>query len=52
MKKLSQTEAKLKKSVAHKKNRVTSLKQTQLFFVNFLEYLPLFLNYNVHEESA
>ena len=32
-------------------NRITSFKQTYLFFVHFLECLPLFLDNNVHEES-
>ena len=32
-------------------NRITSLKQTHLFFVHFLEYLLLFSDDNVDEES-
>ena len=32
-------------------NSITSLKQTHLFFVHFLEYFLLFLNDNVDEES-
>ena len=32
-------------------NHITSLKQTKLFFVHFLEYLLLFLDDNVDEES-
>ena len=32
-------------------NHITSLKETHLFFVHFLEYLLLFLNDNVDEES-
>ena len=32
-------------------NHITSLKQTDLFFVHFLEYLLLFLDSNVDEES-
>ena len=32
-------------------NRITSLTQTHLFFVHFLEYLLLFLDGNVDEES-
>ena len=31
-------------------NHMTSFKQTYLFFVHFLEYIPLFLNDNVDEE--
>ena len=32
-------------------NPITSLKQTHLFFVHFSEYLLLFLDENVDEES-
>ena len=32
-------------------NHLTSLKQTDLFFVHFLEYLLVFLDDNVEEES-
>ena len=32
-------------------NHITSLKQTQLFFVHFLEYFLLFLDENVDEKS-
>ena len=32
-------------------NHITSFKQTYLFFVHFLEYLLLFLDNNVSEES-
>ena len=32
-------------------DHITSLKQTHLFFVHFLEYLFLFLDGNVDEES-
>ena len=32
-------------------NHITSLKQTNLFFVHFLEYLLLFLDDNVNEKK-
>ena len=32
-------------------NHITSLKQTHLFFVHFLDYLPLFLDDNMNKES-
>ena len=32
-------------------NHIISFKQTYMFLVHFLEYLPLFLYDNVHEES-
>ena len=32
-------------------NSITSLKQTHLFYVHFLDYLLLFLDDNVDEES-
>ena len=32
-------------------NHITSLKQTHLFFVHFLEYLLLFLDDNVNEKK-
>ena len=32
-------------------NYLTSLKQTELFFVHFLEYLLLFFDDNVEEEQ-
>ena len=33
-------------------DHITSFKQTYLFYVQFLEYLLLFLDYKVDEESV